>query len=100
MPDSDGKYGTVDLAEATVLSGWGFSYELERLSKTQARWVFTPPIEGSDAEDKFWETVQRYKEGACTVEPRSFLLEVKKVRNELYTFLGDNAPLKHGAVTS
>jgi len=97
MNEGDGNYGTIDLAEATVLAGEGYTYELSKLSKSQATWTFLVP-EDSTVED-FWNTVQNYQEGKCRVEPRSFMLEVKKMRSELYKFLGPDAPQRPAPAT-
>lgn len=91
MPDKDGNYGTIDLAEATVLAEHNFEYKLGKLSKSQASWTFLVPVDPNEQE-QFWELVQEYQEGLSRVEPRSFMLEVKKMRSELYSFLGPDAP--------
>jgi len=88
----DDTYGTIDLAEATVLVSQGFErYELTKLSRSQASWTFFVP-EDPIEEDRFWAAIDEYAEGKCRVEPRSFMIEVRTLRSELYKFLGPNAP--------
>ena len=84
-------YRTTDLAEASLLAANGYKYELERLNQHQAAWVFG--VTGSTEED-FFELSEQYQGRSARVEPRAFLAQVKKVRNELYRFLGDDAPRK------
>lgn len=92
MPDDEGTYGTIDLAEATVLVSGGFEdYELSKLSRSQASWTFTAPSD-PEKEEAFWNLIDDYREGRSRVEPRSFLIEVRTLRSELYRFLGPNAP--------
>jgi hypothetical protein len=82
-------YRTADMAEAALLAAEGFEYELEKLNQFQAAWVFDflP-----DEEVELNDFINMYRERRCRVEPKAFLARVKHIRNELYTFLGKDAP--------
>ena len=87
----DGSVRTDDLALATTLVIHGYQPRLtkQEANKRGAIWVF----DEQDAEDpEFMEDiVHSYMDGACRVEPKRFALELRRVRNEMYQFLGIGA---------
>lgn len=85
MVETDGAFGTDDLALAVVLISEGYSYKLERLNSKQVRWIFNPP---EHREEEFDELLGAYDERAVRVEPRSFMIEYARVRGEMFRFLG------------
>jgi hypothetical protein len=86
MVETDGAYRTQDMALATVLVSAGFKCSLERLNSQRVCWVFADP-RPERAED-FENLLDAYESHSCRVEPRSFIIETARVREEMMGFLG------------
>jgi hypothetical protein len=78
---------TDDMTFACVLSLQNFKLELQTGEKPgRAIWVVDEEqLDGHDDIDQF---VRDYRNGICRVEPRRFMQELRRVRKELYDFLG------------
>ena len=84
MERADGAFQTGDMSLAAVLALNGFSYKLEEDGR-RCRWVFKHSL---DQEEELDQIVFTYAQNGSLVEPRAYLGEVSRLREEMYRFLG------------
>ena len=91
MAETDGDFTTDDMAFATVLIMNGYNPVMRRPNPRRELVVWSIPAD--DWDEGIEQLEQDYLSGACLVEPRRFIREIRDVRHRVYAFLGvENKP--------
>lgn len=84
MVEADGAFQTQDLTLAVILASSSFEYRLGKVDQ-RCMWTFVPNI---DRDEELDALVFAYAQHGLKVEPRRFVADMARMREEMYRFLG------------